>query len=248
MNATLSRRLLLACALPAAARAKPAPLVMVNTVYPPFVNAPGDPAGEGLDVEIAREALRRAGHEMTLTLRPWKRVLLELETGQADFTTTISRRDDRSRYLAWSPAYRNGADYCFFARPGAPFTLAQLDELQGRRLGVVSGFHYPPPLLQVPRLQLVPGRDVTMLVKMLLAERSDYMVATALAGRWELKQLGLSEQVREQPYRYHSDSPNYLAFARARPKAMAALAGVSAALTQMRADGTLRRIEQRYGA
>lgn len=247
MIPALTRRLLLAASLPAMAQARPV-LAMVNTVYPPFVNEPGGPAGEGLDVEIAREALRRAGYALELRLRPWKRVLLELETGQADFTTTISRRDDRNRYLDWSPAYRNGADYCFFARPGAPFALTQLDELQGRRLGVVGGFHYPPPLLQVPGLRLVPGRDVSMLVKMLLAERSDYLVATALAGRWELKQLGLTEQVREQPYRYHSDSPNYLAFARARPQAMAALPAVSAALTQMQADGTLRRIERRYGA
>lgn len=221
---------------------------MVNTVYPPFVNPPGDPAGEGLDVDIASEALRRAGYALELRLLPWKRVLLELETGQADFTTTISRRDDRNRYLDWSPPYRNGADYCFFARPGAPFTLDSLAGLRGRTLGVVSGFHYPAPLVEAGGVRLMPGRDVGMLVKMLLAQRSDYMVATALAGRWELRQRGLEDRVQLQPYRYHSDSPNYLAFARARPPAMAALSAVSAALTQMRADGTLRRIEKRYGA
>ena len=250
MTAALNRRLLLAAALPLAARATGAPpvLTMVNTVYPPFINPPGDPAGDGLDVELAREALRRAGYGLALQLRPWKRALMELETGQADFTTTISRRDDRDRYLAWSPAYRLGADYCFFARPGAPFSLRELDDLQGRRLGVVSGFHYPPPLLQVPGLQQVPGRDVNLLVRMLLAGRTDYMVATALAGRWELRRQGLSEQVQEQPYRYHSDSPNYLAFSRARPQALAALPAVAEALVGMRADGTLKRIEQRYGA
>lgn len=250
MPVVLNRRLLLAAALPGGALATSARpvLTMVNTVYPPFINPPGDPAGEGLDVELAREALRRAGWGLALQLRPWKRALLELETGQADFTTTISRRDDRDRYLAWSPAYRHGADYCFFARPGEALVLQELDDLRGRRLGVVSGFHYPPPLLQVPGLQQVPGRDVGMLVKMLLAGRTDFLVATALAGRWELRRQGLSEQLEEQPYRYHSDSPNYLAFSRARPAAMAALPAVAEALASLRADGTIKRLEQRYGA
>lgn len=221
-------------------------LTMVNTVYPPFVNEPGDPGGEGLDVELARELLRRAGYGMQLRLRPWKRVLLELETGQADFTTTISRRDDRDRFLAWSPAYRKGADYCFYARPDAVHALSQLDDLRGRTLGVVSGFHYPPPLLEVPGLRLVPGRDVAMLVQMLLARRSDFMVATAIAGAWELRQRGLQQQLQRQAYVYRSDSPNYLGFSRARPQALAALPAVAAALEGMVKDGTLRRIERRY--
>jgi hypothetical protein len=36
-----------------------APLLLVNTPYPPFVNTPGHPRGEGIDIEIARLALQR---------------------------------------------------------------------------------------------------------------------------------------------------------------------------------------------
>ena len=63
MIPALTRRLLLAASLPATAQARPV-LAMVNTVYPPFVNEPGGPAGEGLDVEIVGvDLLQRVAQE-----------------------------------------------------------------------------------------------------------------------------------------------------------------------------------------
>src|SRR4051812_7612682 len=84
---------LLAVAACGPARAA-APLLLVNAPYPPFVNPRGDPQGEGIDVEIAREALRRGGYTVELRIVPWKRALAMLEGGEADFTTTISRNGD----------------------------------------------------------------------------------------------------------------------------------------------------------
>lgn len=221
-------------------------LRMVNTVYPPFVNEPGSELGEGLDVEIAHEALRRAGYAMDLELVPWRRVLMMLETGQADFTTTISRRDDRNRYLDWSPAYRLGANYRFYGRRDEQRELRALADLKDCALGVVAGFHYPPPILDVPGVRQVPGRDVGMLVQMLLARRSDYIVATATAGAWEIRTRGLDAMLQRQPYEYFSDSPNYLAFARQRAPAMAALPAVARAVESMLRDGTLKQLEKKY--
>jgi len=219
---------------------------MVNTVYPPFINAPDHPLGQGMDVEIAQSALDRAGYEMRLQLVPWKRALLMLENGDADLTSTISRRDDRDRYLAWSQPYRLGANYCFYARRDSELQLRSLDDLRGRSLGVVSGFHYPPPLVSQPGQRLIPGRDVRTLVQMLKAGRSDFIVATAIAGAWEIRERGLGVELQRMAYEYTSDSPNYLAFSRARPQATAALLGVDTALQAMQRDGSLARIERKY--
>lgn len=220
-------------------------LLMVNTVYPPFVNPAGNAAGEGLDVEIAREALARAGYDMELALVPWRRALLMLEHGKADLISTISRRDDRDKYLDWSVPYRLGADYRFYSRRGTTRPLRHLDDLKGQTLGAVAGFHYPPPILH-SGAKLYEGRDVQMLVKMLHARRIEHLVATGIAGAWEIRSLGLDESMERQPLVYKSDSPNYLAVARSRPGAMAALPALSKALEAMRADGSLRRLEQRY--
>ncbi|MFN8850823.1 MAG: substrate-binding periplasmic protein [Inhella sp.] len=220
-------------------------LTMLNTVYPPFVNPPDHPLGEGMDVELAREALRRAGYGMRVELVPWRRVLLLLRHGQGDFTTTISRREDRSDYLHWSPAYRLGANYRLYGRSGAPLEIHALSDLAGRRIGVIEGFHYPPVLLRQPGSVMVPGRDIGSLVAMLMAERTDVMLVTAIAGAWEIRQRGLDARVQRQPYEYTSDSPNYLAFAKARVDAKV-VQQVGRALVQLQRDGTQARIEARY--
>lgn len=219
-------------------------LKLVNTVYPPFVNPPGHPDGEGMDVEIARAVLERLGLGCELELVPWKRALLMLEWGRADFTTTISRRDDRDRYLLWSAPYRSGANYRFYCLPEGP-TVHSLADLRGLRLGVVAGFHYPPPIVQEGGARLVPGRDIAALAAMLRAGRTDCMVVTAIAGAWEVRQLGLEQQLLRQAFEHHSDSPNYLAFSRARTEP-AFIPRVDAALKTLAQDGTLARIERRY--
>jgi polar amino acid transport system substrate-binding protein len=219
----LNRRLSLLASLGAPFAVAPAwaqsrrALSMVNTVYPPFVNPAGHRVGEGMDVELAREALGRAGFDMTVQLLPWRRVLYMLESGQADFTTTISRQPSRDGYLAWSHPYRMGANYRVYTRKAGAPRIEKLSDLEGLRLGLIEGFHYPPSLLQV----------------------------TAIAGAWEIRERGLQDQVLRQPYEHTSTSPNYLGFAKGRPN-VGALEAVSAALKHMAKDGTQARIESRY--
>jgi polar amino acid transport system substrate-binding protein len=247
----LNRRLSLLASLGAPFAVAPAwaqsrrALSMVNTVYPPFVNPAGHRVGEGMDVELAREALGRAGFDMTVQLLPWRRVLYMLESGQADFTTTISRQPSRDGYLAWSHPYRMGANYRVYTRKAGAPRIEKLSDLEGLRLGLIEGFHYPPSLLQVPRITRVGGRDIPSLVAMLLAGRTDGLVVTAIAGAWEIRERGLQDQVLRQPYEHTSTSPNYLGFAKGRPN-VGALEAVSAALKHMAKDGTQARIESRY--
>lgn len=226
-------------------RAASATLTMVNTVYPPFVNAPNHPLGEGMDVALAREALQRLGLGLRLELVPWRRVLLMLRNGHADLTTTISRREDREAYLHFSVPYRLGANYRFYTRRDSPLQIASLADLSQLRLGVIEGFHYPPTLMTQPGVQRVPGRDIGSLVAMLMANRTDCAVVTAIAGAWEIRERGLEPKLRRQPYEYVSDSPNYMAFAKARWP-VDTVKSVSEALLQMAKDGTQARIEKHY--
>lgn len=244
----MHRRLALSAPLAALGAAAPAwgspALLLVNTVYPPFVNPAGHADGEGMDVEMARAALARLGLRCELELVPWKRALLMLEWGRADFTTTISRRDDRDRFLYWSAPYRSGANYRFYCLPGGP-AVHSLADLRGLRLGVVAGFHYPPPIVQDAGAKLVQGRDIAALAAMLRAGRTDCMVVTAIAGAWEVRQLGLEQQLLRQAFEHHSDSPNYLAFSKARTEP-AFMPRLDAALKALAQDGTLARIERKY--
>jgi polar amino acid transport system substrate-binding protein len=223
------------------------PLLLVNAPYPPFVNPSGDPQGEGIDVEIAREALRRGGYSVQLRIVPWKRALAMLEKGEADFTTTISRNGDRSLFLAWSSGYRNAVHYHFYSRKGSPATLSTLADLDGHSLGMTLGFYYPEAITKRPGLVLHTGSSLSHTVQMLDAGRADFMVVNGMAGAWAIRRLGLEHKLALQPLEYSSDSPTYMAFSRARPYA-APLAAMEKGLQAMVRDGTLAQIEKKYMA
>jgi polar amino acid transport system substrate-binding protein len=220
-------------------------LVMVNAVYPPFINATGHRLGPGIDVDIAQEALKRAGYSMELKIVPWKRALLMLENGSADFTTTISKQDDRNAYLAWTPSYRTGASYRFYSRKDASLSITGLEDLKDKRLGAVSGFHYPEAIVEREGVYVVRGQNLTSVIRMLEAQRSDVMVVTSIAGAWEIRELGMQGQLKSHPYEYVAESRNYMAFSRKTDFA-APLAAMTSALSEMAKDGTIARIARKY--
>ena len=250
---SLSRRLacLMGLAISAVAQGQPAIpaklLRLVTAPYPPFVHEAGSAHGEGMDVDIAREALKRSGYEVELQLVPWKRALLMLERGDADFTTTISRNGDRDRFIDWSQGYRSWVRYHFYARANTAETLQILKDLDGKTLGITLGYFYPDAVVKPPehRVRIETGKDMATTIRMLRAGRSDYIVVNALAGAWEISQLGLMGELKQQPLVYSSDSPTYMGFSKVRNNAPA-IEAMNKGLSSMIKDGTLAKIEKKY--
>lgn len=224
------------------------PLVLANTVYSPLVNPPGHASGEGVDVDIAREALRRGGWRGGIEVQwvPWKRVLFMLERGLADFTTTVNHSPDRDRFLRWSTSYRAGKHYHFYTRRGAALKLEKLQDLQGLRLAVSSGYIYPQPVLDQVQGRLEMARDVAAAVQLVEHQRADVVIVTALVGLWEIRQLDLGDRLERQPLQHFNPEPTFMGFAKASPRTPAALAAMDAGLAAMLRDGSIGRIEKRY--
>ena len=223
----------------------PRRLLLVNAPYPPFVMEAGDPEGEGMDVEIARQALEPAGYELGLQLFPWRRALAMLEQGAADLTTTLSLSGDRQRFLRYSVGYRHEVRYHFYSRTGGPLVLESAEQLKRLRLGLTAGFFYPAPLKAAARIE--EGRDLRTGINMLLADRVDLIAANHLAGAYTIRKLGVAERLQRQPFSYSSGSPTHMALSRARHGGNDALLdALDQGLKRLAKDGSLRRIEQRY--
>lgn len=234
------------------AHAEPAadPLVLVNTVYPPLVNPRGHPSGEGVDIEIAREALKRGGYAGTIEIQwvPWKRALFMLERGTADFTTTVNYSPERDRFIRWSASYRAGKNYHFYTRVGSGLKLEKLQDLHGLRLAVGAGYIYPKPVLDQVGDQVEYARDVGAAVQLVERGRADVVIVTALVGLWEVRNLGLVSRLDRQPLQFFNPEPTFMGFSRNSPRSMAALAAMDAGLASMLHDGSIARIEKRYVA
>lgn len=233
---------------PPASAAAGSTLVLANALYPPLVNPPGHASGEGCDIDIAREALRRGGHtgEIELQLVPWKRVLFMLERGLADFTTTANYSPERDRFLRWSAPYRAGVRYHFYTRRGAGLRLQQLEDLRGHRLALSAGFIYPKAVLDMAADRVEYGRDVGGAVQLVERGRAEVVIVSALAGTWEIRQLGHADVLERQPLEHFNAEPSFMAFSKSSPRTMAALAAMNAGLAAMQRDGSVTRLERRY--
>jgi ABC-type amino acid transport substrate-binding protein len=220
-------------------------LLLVTAPYPPFVNPTGDPQGEGIDIDIAREAMRRGGYQIEVKMVPWKRALLMLERGEADFTTTISRSGDRDTYLAWSQGYRVTVGYRFYSKKGRGQTLSSMEDLDGRTLGITLGYFYPDVIAKRAKTRYANGNTLTNTVNMLDKGRADFMVVNGIAGAWEINRLGLMDQLELQPLTYTSNSPTYMAFSLARAY-QEPLEAMKRGLSSMSMDGTIVKLEKKY--
>ena len=224
------------------------PLVLANAIYPPLVNPQGDASGAGIDIDVAREALKRGGHAGGLEIQwvPWKRVLFMLERGLADFTTTVNQSAERERFLSWSVSYRAGKDYHFYTRRGSGLKLERLEDLRGHRLAVSAGYIYPQPVLEQVAGQVEYARDVGAAVQLVELGRADVVIVTALVGLWEVRHLGLVSRLDRQPLQHFNPEPTFMGFSRASPRALAALPAMNAGLASMLRDGSITRLERHY--
>ena len=232
----------------AAPAGEPPVLRLVTSPYPPFINPPGHPRGDGIDIDIAREALKRGGADrwrVEVLQVPWKRALFMLEQGLADFTTTIARTPERERFLDWSVAYRFHVLYRFYSRKGAAVSVHRLEDAARYRLGLAAGVFYPEAILQQAGNNIEQAKDVPTAIKMLQTGRVELVVISNYAGVWEIRENGLAGQLDAQPFEFQTEKPAFMAFSRAR-RQPEALAAMSAGLAAMLKDGSVARIEQRY--
>jgi|GEM_PF-1949983 len=225
-------------------------IVLINDSYPPFVMEAGNPLGEGMDVEIAREALKRGSNgkiEVEVKLVPWKRVLKTLEDGAADFTTSISYKKERDAFLDWSDAYRSMTTYYFYTKKGSPLKLTKLEELEGKRLGVTAGFTYPDEISKNDKIKKEDAPDIKLSMEKLLKDRTDYIVVNSVAGLWSLKEGKFLEGLEKQPYEHVSKDAlgTLMAFAKKKKHAEAVKA-MNAGIKSMIEDKSIEKIEQKY--
>lgn len=100
----------------------------------------------GLLKDIGDEIARRLGREPVYLVLPSKRLDAAMAAGEADITCN-QRPEWRSTPLIWTrPLYRDRG--WLIARPGAE-PVRRMEDLAGKRVGMVQGYVYSDPSPQV---------------------------------------------------------------------------------------------------
>jgi polar amino acid transport system substrate-binding protein len=225
----------------------PAEVVLVNSPYPPYVMPEGHPGGPGIDMEIAMDALENMGVRAVVKLVPFKRVLAMLEAGQADLTTSLSYRTERDEYLYWSRPYRTDTSYIFFTRRDSAFEPERIEDLRGRKVGVVRGFVFPSAFADDPGIEKVEAPHIPSLLAMLLEGRFDALIVNSIVGKFELIATGRMDEVTQAPFSLQTPGDKGTVMGFSKIRVSRDLVGrFDEEIRKMLGDGTIGRIEAKY--
>jgi polar amino acid transport system substrate-binding protein len=223
-----------------------ATLRMVSDAATPHVMPAGHPLGEGIDVDIARQALASQGVTgLQLQILPWRRALAQLERGEADFAPAMRRTPEREAFLAFSRPYGTSVQHLLLSRAGMPLAVRSLRDLQGLRIGVVQGYAYPAQVVQAVGPRLVRVNDQVALLRMAAAGRFDAALISALAGIWMVHELGLADALRHHPLVVDEGRQTQFAVSRRSPHAQALLSALDRGLAKFDA-AAWQRFERPY--
>ncbi|MEJ5171846.1 MAG: transporter substrate-binding domain-containing protein [Fimbriimonadales bacterium] len=165
-------------------RPSPRKLVFAGNAWWPWTGQ-SESGLEGFTVDLVRAALRRMGYEMEYRVRPWARVVRELEAGQIDGTTCACSGPERpwrftSVLVGLGPDWVS--DVVVLRSKSSRWRWRGPDSLKEARMALVSDYHYPSPLkerLAQPddRLVVVSGEDPAVRMLQLAAKGSVDAVA-----------------------------------------------------------------------
>jgi polar amino acid transport system substrate-binding protein len=210
--------------------------VNVDDGNPPFMYGRGTEA-EGIYPAILRAVFREMGMQGRIEPKPWRRALAELADGRAGLAGLYKTHERLAKFDYSDVLFVEKLDV--YVRQDRAFTFATLDDLKGKRLGVISGWSYGDAFDDARRAGAFVAEEVATDAQNFLklqAGRLDAVVAIA-----EAAQPLLPAHARVRRAGTLAENPTYLAFARSSDR-RGLLQRFNAALSRLRDSGELARI------
>jgi polar amino acid transport system substrate-binding protein len=221
--------------------------------YDPFTFIDDNGLLTGADIELIKAVAEEIGCKLSFRGMPWNRILLEIEKGAVDVTSSASWTEERDEWAWFSAPYRR-PEVALFVRKGEArnYPLDSLADIPrtGFRLGVIEGYflgedvarHIADPAFAA----LVEGAaDYAVNLTKLLHGRIDgFLVDDVDVLRAEAQALGMLDSVERHPIQVEGVNLHYM-FSRASVRRDVVNA-FDQALARMKADGQVERIFQKF--
>ncbi len=216
-----------------------------------FNDEQGEPAGA--DIDLLHEVAHQVGCRLIFEELPWARVILEIESGMLDVTSSASRNAERDGFAHFSVPYRE-AEVAIFVKRGQTQShplesLAAIKKTEFR-LGAIAGYHYTDEFGELMKDPDFAARiDVsvdypTNLRKLVHGRIDGYIVDDVGVLVAEARALGVEDQIERHPLRFPGE-PLHLMFSR-KSVAPDIVQATNRIIQAMRADGRMAQIMKKY--
>lgn len=212
--------------------------------YSPFTYSDEDGNVTGIDVEIITEAMRRAGYEAKCVYIDWEKKDELLESGNIDCIASCFSMSGRESKYRWAGPYMKSRQVVAVAPESDIKTLA---DLKGKTVAVRSTTKSESALLDggndnIPDIEGVFSfADRAYLAPALLKGYVDALASHEISILQYEKDYGVDLRILDEPL-----LETGVGFAFALNDGRGIDGKVSAALEEMRSDGTMRQIVSRY--
>ncbi len=215
--------------------------VALTGKFPPFnyYNEQGELAG--FDVDVANAIGKRIGRDIEFVATEWDGILAGLLGGKFDtIIGSMAITPVRARQVNFSkPYYHSGAQ--LFVHRDNPAQVYSINECDGLKVAAVLGETYQQYLDQnYPSIEVVTLKSSVEIFELLQQQRVTGFVTDKLVGSWQIKQADRPfVPVGGMLYSEDIGIP-------VRKDDTKLLEQINTALDQIKSDGTMKKIHQKY--
>ena len=151
-------------------------LGLASDVWPPFTNVPGEPA---VAMEIVQTALNKNAIAVKERVLAFDVVIKGLEAGTFQGSPALWKTEEREEYLLYSkPILHN--QLILVGLKGADVSATSIDDLNGKRVGLVEGYAYGEEIENAEGVTFIKGKNDQTNVLLLLEKKLDYILVDGL--------------------------------------------------------------------
>ncbi len=219
---------------------------------PPFSWIDGN-IHRGIDIDIVREAGKRAGYIVEFTQTPWKRMIGRIKSSVDDGGFPLFYRPEREKFAVFSTVPIRMARFSMFiASDRTEATdFEGMKAYEGKTVGQIRGLGVSAAFaheLKEYRIRHVEVDSTDQGLQMLIRGRLDGFVNDTLTTQYMISKVNLSSQVTMLSPEVNEGEGVFLVFAKEKYKdtGEAMAAKFDAALKKMYEDGTIISIVKYY--
>ena len=195
----------------------------------------------GIYIDFMKEVAARIGLPIDFKDVPFKRALVMMERGDADFMLGPNRRPEREAYMVYLDVDLARADKVFYVKKDAP-NIAGYGDLVGKQIAVLSGSTYFDRFDEDATLRKVEFGNYVTALRVVQGGRVDAVIIPELLG----DHLILEHDFKLKKGSYVVEGrPSFITISR-KSSLLDRRKEIEDALKAMKADGTLARIIDTY--
>lgn len=216
--------------------------------WPPYVIVDAKGEVSGADVEVTLAVLESMGYQVQILIRPWRRVLSEAQSLQADGVIDLFYKKERESWVAYPNEPLSVSGEVIFSNKRNPVRYDDLQSLKGLKIGIQQDYFYGYDFERAQcfkKVAMTGDDNIPKQLTLLQLDRLDGVVMNEYVGQYWITKLGLQDEIGRFGGYVTKDNRNFLAFTK-RPGGSALAEQFGEALKHFKEGGAYVAIMQKY--